>query len=184
MNKKIEKHLVLKKSIRNIINKVLVTTIILLIGMILVKNNETLKEKIKENLYEKSFPFQKMKNIYETYFGNLLSVEKTLKKEETVMSEKIAYQKIEPYKKGIKLIVSENYMVPILESGVVVYIGENTTVIEQTDGTDTTYSNVILNNIKLYDYLEKGELIGEVKDQTLFLSFQRKGEYLDYKEYL
>ena len=77
---------------------------------------------------------------------------------------------------------------PLLESGVVVYIGEkeslgHTIIVEQVDGIDTYYSN-INSNIKLYDYVEKGELLGEAKDNTLFLTFQKNGEYLDYKEFI
>ena len=69
------------------------------------------------------------------------------------------------------------------------FIGEkenygNTIVVEQTDGIEVFYSNIKLNNIKLYDYLEKGELLGEVNDNTLYLVFEKEGKYLDYKEYI
>ena len=45
------------------------------------------------------------------------------------------------------LTVTENYMVPCLKSGIVVYIGEkeeygNTLVLEQEDGIDVFYSNI------------------------------------------
>ena len=78
-------------------------------------------------------------------------------------------------------------MVPIIESGVVVFIGEkenygNTVIIEQVDGVETIYGNVNINTIKIYDYVEKGELLGEVNGNKLYLSFQKDGEYLDYKE--
>ena len=79
-------------------------------------------------------------------------------------------------------------MVPILESGVVVFIGEkddykNTIIVEQVDGIDVFYGNIKTNNIKLYDYVEKGELLGEA-NKELYLVFQKDGEYLDYKEYI
>ena len=61
MNKRIEKKLVLKKSIRKKINKLLYTIIIFLLGMIATNNNQSLKETIKTNEYEKRFPFQKIK---------------------------------------------------------------------------------------------------------------------------
>ena len=38
--------------------------------------------------------------------------------------------------------------------------------------------------MKLYDYVEKGELLGETNNNTLFLTFQKNGEYLDYKKYI
>ena len=76
MNRRVEKKLVLKKSIRKKINKLLYTIIIFLLGMIATKNNPSLKETIKTNVYEKSIQFKKIKKQYEKYFGNILSVEK------------------------------------------------------------------------------------------------------------
>ena len=80
-------------------------------------------------------------------------------------------------------------MVPTIESGIVVFIGEKenlgtTVIIEQVDGIDTFYSNININNIKLYDYIEKGELLGETKGNDLYLFFQKNGEYLDYQKYI
>ena len=58
----------------------------------------------------------------------------------------------------------------------------NTIIVEQVDGIETIYSNIDLLNYKLYDYVEKGELIGETINKNLILQFQKNGEYLDYKE--
>ena len=76
-----------------------------------------------------------------------------------------------------------------LESGIVVFIGKkdeygDTIIIQQIDGIDVWYGNVTNSNIKIYDYVEKGQLLGEVVDNKLYLVFQKKGEYLNYKEYL
>lgn len=188
MNKRIEKRLVLKKSIKKQCSKFLLMVILLLIGMIFLKQNPDKKELLKELIYEKSLPFQKNKLNYEKYFGKILSKEKSIKETEPVFKEKLTFQKIESYKNSAKLYVIDHYMVPILESGVIVYIGEkenlgHTIVVEQVDGIETYYSNVN-SNIKLYDYVEKGELLGQTNNNTLFLTFQKNGEYLDYKEYI
>lgn len=188
MNRRLKKRLVLKKSIKKQCSKFLLTIILLLVGMIFLKQSPSNKRILEEKIYEQSLPFQKIKQKYEKYFGNILSVEKSIKKAEPVFKEKLTFKKIESYKKGAKLLVTSNYLVPLLESGVVVYIGEkeslgHTIIVEQVDGIDTYYSN-INSNIKLYDYVEKGELLGEAKDNTLFLTFQKNGEYLDYKEFI
>lgn len=189
MNKRIEEKLVLKKSIKKAISKFMVAIIFFLLGMIAVKANPNLKTTINENIYNKNFKFTKTKKIYEKYFGNLLSLDKIIKEEQPVFNEKLSYEKIEPYKKGASLKVVNGYMVPTLESGIVVFIGEkkdygNTIIIEQVDGIDTFYSNINIGNIKLYDYIEKGELIGEAKDNNLYLVFQKDGKYLDYQKYI
>ena len=91
--------------------------------------------------------------------------------------------KEEKYLNGVKLTVEENYLVPVIESGVIVYIGlkdnlGNTIIVEQVDGIETIYSNIDLLNYKLYDYVEKGELIGETINKNLILQFQKNGEYV------
>ena len=189
MNKKIEERLVLKKSIKNALSKFLVSIIVFLIGMILVKQNVKFKSIIETKLYTESFPFQKAKSLYEKYLGNILSVEKKLKKEEAVFNEQLSFNKESKFYDGVKLEVTDNYMVPVLESGVVVFIGEkdkykNTIIVEQVNGVDTFYGNVNASKIKLYDYVEKGELLGEVNNNELYLVFQKEGKYLDYKEYI
>ena len=179
--------LVLKKSIKNALNKLLLSVIIFLIGMIIIKQYPNLKQPLQVNLYEKSFKFQTIKSLYEKYFGNILSVDKIIKETEPVFNEKLTFKESEKYENGVKLKVTNNYMVPVMESGVVVFIGEkekygNTIIVEQVDGIETFYGNVNINNIKLYDYVEKGELLGETKGDTLYLLFQKDGKYLDYQE--
>lgn len=187
--KVIKKKLVLKKSIRSFISRVLVTIAIFLFGMILVKSDVSFKNKILDNVYNKQFKFVQLGEIYQKYFGNILSIDKVLVDEKPVFQEKLSYLKSSKYKDGVKLTVDENYMVPILESGIIIFLGEkegygNTVVVEQVDGIDVYYSNVSVSNIKLYDYVEKGELLGEAQDKKLYLLFQKDGKFLDYKEYI
>ena len=87
----------------------------------------------------------------------------------------------------MKLTVEDNYLVPVLESGVIIYIGEkdelgNTIIVEQIDGIETIYSNINISDYKLYDYVEKGDLIGNTLSKKLILQFQKNGEYLDYQK--
>ena len=189
MERKIKTKLVLKKRIKKLLTKSLLTIIILLIGLISIKQNPNLKTIIKENLYEKSFHFTPTKKIYEKYFGNILSIDKIKKDTSPVFNEKLTYSKIEKYEQGVKLAVTNNYLVPAIESGVVVFIGEkekygSTIIIEQVDGVNTLYANVKIDNIILYDYIEKGELLGEVHNNKLYLVFQKNGKYLNYQEYI
>lgn len=189
-NKKtVKKKLVLKKGIRSFINKLLIVTIIFLSCLILIKSNNSFKNNLIKYVYEDSFKFTKLKAIYEKYFGKILSIDKVAPKEEAVFNEKLEYTKANVYNDGAVLTVSDNYMVPTLESGIVVFIGEkegygSTVIIEQVDGIDVWYSNIKANNIKMYDYIEKGSLIGEVKGKKLYMVFQKDGAFLDYKKYI
>ena len=188
-NKKVVKKLVLKKCIKNFISRCLIVIILFLLTLILIKNNTSLKNNIIKYVYEDNFEFTKLKSIYEKYFGKILSVDKIAPTEEKVFNEKISYNKSNVYKDGVVLNIDENYMVPTLESGIVVFMGEkegygNTVIIEQVDGVDVWYSNINTTNIKMYDYIEKGNLLGEVKGKELYMVFQKEGKYLNYKEYL
>ena len=185
----VKKKLVLKKSVRSFISRVLLTVIIFLVGMILVKSDSKIKNIILEQVYNKNFEFTKMRKIYKKYFGNILSIDQLAMKDQQVFQEKLSYQKENSYLDGVKLSVSENYMVPVLESGIVIFIGEkegygNTVVVEQIDGIDVYYSNISTDGIKLYDYLEKGSLLGEAQDKKIYLVFQKDGKYLNYKDYI
>lgn len=188
-NKVLKERLVLKKSVKRLINQTLISIIILLIGLIVIKKDPSLKDNINKKLYEDSIEFTKVKNLYDKYFGDIIPVNNLLVQEEAVFDEKLNYSKQEQYKDGVKLYVSNNYMVPVLRDGIVVFIGEkegygNTIVVEQTDGIDVFYSNIKEVDVKLYDYVEQGTLLGEVKDNYMYLVFQKEGNIIDYKKYI
>lgn len=188
-NKTLKKKLVLKDNIKILLSKTLLTIIIFLMGMILVKSTPSLKVSIQKNIYEKSIKFTKIKQLYKKYFGDILSLDNIIYEETPVFEETLTYQEQTTYKDGVELIVSKGYMVPCLETGIVVYIGEkegygNTIIIEQENGIDVFYSNIEIEGIKLYDYIEKGEYLGQTKTNKLYLIFQKNGEILNYQDYL
>lgn len=190
MNKKtVKKRLVLKKSVSIFLSKLLIIVIIFLIGLILVKQNPTIKKHIKEGIYENSFKFTKINQLYKNYFGDLIPLDNLISKTQPVFNEQLLYTSTSDYKEGVKLVVTNNYMVPNLETGIVVFIGEKegygqSIIIEQIDGIEVLYSNITPNNLKLYDYVEKGKLLGEVNTDKLYLAFYKDGVYLDYKDYI
>lgn len=185
-NRKEMKNNKFRRMINSFISRVLITIIIFLTGLIVTKNNASLKEFIHKNVYTTNFKFTKAKNIYNKYFGKYFA---TTPDVSSVFSEKINYSKSSIYKDGVKLKVTSNYLVPALESGIVVFIGNkegygNTLIVEQIDGVEVWYANIEVKDVKMYDYVEKGSLIAEAKDQKLYLLFQKDGKYLNYKEYI
>ena len=107
---------------------------------------------------------------------------------ETVFKEELTYQAKDNYLNGIKLEVTDNYLVPILKSGIIVFVGEkegykNTIIIQGVDGTDIWYGNITNSDYKLYDYVEEGKLLGEAQNNTLYIVLQKDGEYLKFDEY-
>lgn len=172
------------------ITKILICLIIFVILLIVVKVNPSLKEKIHNIVYEDHFSFSYVNSLYKKYFGNILPFENIVPTDsEAVFNEKLVYNDARLYKEGVELEVNSNYLVPVIESGIVVFIGEkenygNTVIIQQINGIDTWYGNVVIGDIKIYDYVQKGMLLGEVTGDKLYLVFQKEGKYLDYKDYI
>lgn len=185
-NNEVEINSKLKRKIKSFINKVLISIIILLIGLIINKRNPSFSKKINKKLFEENINFIKLKKTYNKYFGKYIGETKQV---EDVFTEKMNYKSKSIYKDGVKLEVESGYLIPAIESGIVVYEGEKegygyTVIVEQINGINVWYSNINPKDIKMYDYINKGDLIGEAKDKKIYLLFEQKGKFLDYKKYI
>ena len=174
----------------SLLSKIMLAFVLFLVFLIITKKNPELKRTIDNKLFSNNFSFAKINKWYKDKFGSVIPLDDIVPdKEVQVFDEKLNYSKEEKYKDGVKLKVSNNYLIPALDSGVIVFIGEKdnygkTIIVQQVNGIDVWYGNVDSEKVSLYDYIEKGNLLGEVKDQTLFLAFQKDGEFLNYKEYI
>ncbi|MBQ8192930.1 MAG: M23 family metallopeptidase [Bacilli bacterium] len=176
-NKKIKKSLI----------KTSIVVILFLSLAIAYKSNDYLKDKIVKYIYTEDISFSKINKFYNKYLGGLLPLKNNINTEE-VFNESLKYDDLSIYYDGVKLTVSENYLVPSLKEGMVVFVGEkenygNTIIIEDLDGVDIWYGNVNSTSLKLYDYIEEGALIGEVTS-NLYLVFSKEDKYLNYEEYI
>lgn len=177
------------KYLRSLILRSLTVIVLFLILAILSKSNQVYKDTIVTNLYEKNFSFTKMKNLYNKYLGGIIPLDKVAPETIPVFNEKLEYTNESIYHNGVKLEVSTNYLVPIIEEGMIVYIGEkenygNVIIVEGIDGIDIWYGNMETTSVKLYDYVEKGTYLGTTKENYLYLVYSKEGKFLDYKEYL
>lgn len=179
-----------KKYLLSFFSKILISAIIFLVVLIVTKRDDSLKSKINEKVFKTNFSFATVNKWYKDTFGEILPFDNLVsEKDVSVFNEKITYKANSLYKDGVKLTVTDKYLVPILQSGIVVFMGakENygqTIIIQQVDGIDVWYSNIDASNINLYDYVEKGTLLGEAKGDYIYLVFQKDGKFLDYKEYI
>lgn len=170
------------------INQILITSLLTVITLIVLKSNIKVKEIFYEQIYQKNISFAVINNWYQNKFGSPIPFSNLLEeKTEAVFQEKITYSSKEEYEDGVKLTVTSNYLVPSMETGMVIFVGEkenygNTVIIEQVNGIEVWYSN-IKSSVKIYDYIEKGSLIGEA-DGTLYLVFKKDGNILNYEDYI
>lgn len=171
-----------------LLSRFLVFIIFVLSGLILLKGSPNLRNIVFKNVFQNNLKFAKINELYEKYFGSSLpltgSDSLTL-----VSSEKINYNNKEKYKDGVKLTVSKNYAIPLLNSGIVVFTGEkegygNTVIMQGADDVEIWYSNLKEIKVSMYDYLKKGSIIGEAMEDNLVLVFTKDGKNLDYKKYI
>ena len=177
-----------KNFLMSFFNKILVCIILVIICLIMMKTNSNFQEFVSEKIFKDNISFAYLNNLYNKYFGNILPSYKNLDTE-VVFNEKLEYFEYNKYLDGYKLSVTTSYLVPIIESGIVVYIGNidnygESVIIEGIDGVDIWYSNLENISVKLYDYVNSGDYLGEVKGEDLYLVFEKNQEYLKFEDYI
>lgn len=176
-----------KKYIKSFVTRSLICVILFLLISIVCNFSDKNLLWFKNNIYDNNINFTFFNKIYKKYINKYLPFD--LYDEKIVMSDKFVYSDKEKYLNGVKLNVGKNYNMKSLCGGIVVYIGDkeglgNTVIIQGTDGVDYWYSNLDNLSIKLYDYIEKDVLIGNTKDEYVYLNFLKDGKYLDYEKYI
>ena len=171
--------------INSIISKALLSIIFLLVSIILINKNENIKKFYEDKVFNDSISFIKFNELYNKYFGSITSIYPT---EELVFNESIQYSNIDNYLNGKVLTVSNNYIVPSIGSGIIVYLGDkdnlgNTCIIQGVDGVDIWYSNIDTSNLTLYDYVSKGDMLGTTLSDKLYLTLEKNNEFIDYETY-
>lgn len=183
LNKKEEENPV-KNIMFKFVSQVLLSSILLLVALIMCKNT-SLKGKVYHYLYEDNLSFKEIETLYEKYLGFILP--EGNKKTEQVASNKMGYIEKEDIEGGVRLTFGDEKLVTAIESGLVIFVGEKegkpTIILEQTDGVEAWYVGITDTNFKIYDYIEKGEILGNVKENTLDLFFKKKGEVISYQNY-
>ena len=174
---------------KKFIIKVLICINLFLILGIVSKSSIKYKEVINSKLYKENLSFVKFEKIYNKYLGDIFPIELVNnEKISAVFNEKLSYNMSEKYKDGVKLDVVENYLVPSQDNGIIVYIGKkddygNVIILENDDNINVWYGNICNYNVKLYDRVNKGDIIGEVCNNELYLVYKRNGQVLDYNNF-
>lgn len=178
-----------KNYVNSLISRILLSVIVFFGAIIFMNSTKVGNEFIKEKVLKDNISFTKIANIYNKYFGDIVPFDKVIKDDTTVFNEKIQYDNITNYKDGYELQVKKNYLVPIINSGVVVFVGEkegygNTVIIQGIDEVDYWYGNVGNLSVSLYDYVSKGGYLGTAEGEKMYLLFRKDSEYLEYNDFI
>lgn len=177
--KKKDKSIKNNNYITNLITRSLITVILVFSTLIIINLSPNSKAFIKKHFFTTNYNFHHFNKLYNKYF---LNINKNPKKVLSVFNEK---ENCVKYKDGCKM---KKTNIANLESGIVVFLGVkenigNTIIIQGSNGIDYSYSFLDKINVKLYDYINKGENIGTTKDKVYY-NFSKDGKVLDYKEYI
>lgn len=176
------------KYFKGLISRILITIIFVLGSIIYTNVNKNNEKLYKKYVLENSLSFTKINNFVSNIFGDIDIIQKP-KNNSTPVFNNISYSNIESYKNGVKLNVGMNATVNVITSGIVVFNGEkddlgNTIIIQGNDGVDIWYSNITDSEIKIYDYVESGSILGTSNSDDIYLTLNKDGKYINYEEYL
>lgn len=178
-----------QKYLSNLLSKFLLSIIFLMVSIILIKSNSNIKNFYQEDILTKQINFTKFNDFYTKYFGNILP-DYTVPSVPTQMASntEFDYNNGTPYLNGTKLETTENYPVPIITSGIIVFLGEKdslgpTCIVQGIDGIDIWYSHIDTSSLNLYDYVTKGKILATTESNYFYLTIDSNGNYLTYDTY-
>lgn len=168
------------KRFKNVFLKILLSIFILFGVLSIIRLSPDTKSAIKKELFETNFDFSVVNNFISKIFPSEENV--------SVNDAGVKYKKHSNYLDGVMFEMNEGDSVNLIDSGIVVFIGEKegygkTLIVQQSNGIDVWYGNIDDVSVNLYDYINKNTVIGTSKDK-LYLVFQKNGEFLDYKDYI
>lgn len=178
-----------QKYLSNLLSKFLLSIIFLMVSIILIKSNSNIKTFYQEDILTKQINFTKFNDFYTKYFGNILP-DYTVPSVPTQMASntEFDYNNGTPYLNGTKLETTENYPVPIITSGIIVFLGEKdslgpTCIVQGVDGIDIWYSHIDTSSLNLYDYVTEGKILAPTESNYFYLTIDSNGNYLTYDTY-
>lgn len=184
MKKKVNK----KNNFDGYLSKFLITGVLTIICLIFLKKDISFKKFFNDKVLSINFNFSYINSLYNKYLGGSLPFSDIFSEAKTVFNENLSYDGFTDYLDGVSLNVGTDYLVPSLDTGLVVFIGEkegygNTIVVQQANGIDVWYSNMSDVSVDMYEYVSKGSFIGSCHE-NLILVFKKDGNVLDYKKYV
>lgn len=178
-----------KKGFSKFFSGFLVLVVIFLINLIFIKSNSKYRDFVYSKVYGNNLSFAKIREFYNKYLGGVETLDGLVSGTKQVFNESLTFKKKEGYKDGLKLEVENNYLVPVLEDGLVIFSGQkdgygNVIIVGSSNDINIWYGNMANSQVKLYDYIEKGSLLGEVNDNSLYIVYEKDGKFLDSNEFI
>lgn len=155
--------------LKSIFSKLFTIVVFTMIVIITSNYSPKFRKFLIDDVLNSTMDFSKVNNIMDKFT-------KVFKSEKTTPVVKEVDEKSEKYKDGIKYYMKSSDEVVLKDSGIVTFIGEkegygNTIIIQQSNGYYAWYGNV-KESVKLYDYIEKGNVIGETQEYYYYVLYK------------
>lgn len=176
------------KYFKFLLTRIFLSIILVLSICIAIKLNSNNKNKIYQFVFKDSLKFTKINKYYQKTLGKIVP---SIPNNNNLVfnSNDLKSYKYKKYLNGVKINVPKSSVISSLQGGIVVFNGNddnygNTIIIQGNDDKNYWYGNIINTTINLYDYIEKDTIIGESKDDYIYLVIQKDNKYLNYEDIL
>lgn len=168
--------------------RMMISVILFLVLSITVRHSVASKELVNKYLFTDNINFASINETFSKTIGGIIPFSDLFSSGNEPVSDKIEYSNVEPYLEGAFVTVPNN-LVYALEMGMVTYIGEiegygNVLKIQFANGVVMWYGNTTNISVGIFDFVESGQLIGEVDGDKLYVAFEKEGEFLNISDYL
>ena len=141
-----------------------------------------LRDSFKKSVLEDNMRFTEFNKLYKSF----MSGEGTSQVVNDIVVDTSNMERVDG---RYKFNYGIDYQVEALKSGIIVFVGEkddlgNTIIVQGNDGVDIWYSNVVLKEYSLYDYVSSGDILGLSNDIYVTISIYEDGKLLKYEEYI
>lgn len=183
------KNNVIGKLILSLIYKTLIVIIIFISSLIFIKQNDKNKKLVKKVIYNNSLSFAKIYDLYNKYLKDVIPFKNIYKNNTKLVStNKMSYNDVKKENNGYKFNLNDS-MITSLTNGIVIKVSKNETykkliTVQLRDETLITYGSLSDINVKLYDYIQKGEILGYSNNNTLYLLIKKNNKYISYDKYM
>lgn len=171
-----------RKYINNLLLRTIISIILFFI-MFFLLNNETIYKYINPIVFDNTIDFTYIRSKTNKLLGRIT------KKDYFVASERLEYKSVKKVDNSFKFITDKFYVINNLKSGVVTFIGNidslgESVIVKGDDGFDYYYSNIENINVKMYDYIDKGVIIGSTIDNYFLLTIVKDNKYYNYEDFI
>lgn len=165
-------------------SKLLLAVIFVLGSLVLTNFSSSLKDKYVKEVLEKNIDISYINKFYNKYIGRGKKEE-----EEVLVANLDSSKEYEKVGESVKFTMEAEEPITTLEGGIIVFIGDkddlgNTVIVQGNDGVDIWYSNILMTDYSLYDYVSKGDKLGVSMSDNYLVTIKKDDKTLEYEEYI